>query len=223
MRTKLLIMFLLIAAFTLSAQQTGSIVTARVFSITPLPNRIDKVNGLALGLGHYSFKDKIKKHRVNGLNVEINPVSPLIVLFQDVNYVPNDTISVVLNGLHISTGGFSGGAVLNGMGISLYNVGIKSSGFTINGLYSATKQLDGLHISGIGNKAEAATGVLIAAVNDIGSCKGVFVGAFNITNDIKGVQVGLVNISQKAKGVQIGLWNKNNKRSLPFINWNFKD
>jgi hypothetical protein len=25
------------------------------------------------------------------------------------------------------------------------------------------------------------------------------------------------------KGAQIGLWNKNQKRSLPFINWNFSN
>lgn len=216
-------MFLLVVFFTVYGQKTDSIVNTRVFSMTPIPNRIDKVNGLAVGLGHYSFKNKVKMHIVNGLNVEINPFSPLIVLFQDVDYVSNDTISVVLNGLHISTGGFSGGAVLNGMGISLYNIGIKSNGFTVNGLYSATKQLHGLHISGICNKAEAATGVLIAAVNYTGSSKGFFIGAFNRTGDLKGLQIGIVNISQKTKGIQIGLWNKNNKRSLPFINWNFKE
>jgi len=223
MKIKLLIMFLLTVSFTVSAQQAGSIVSTRIFNITPLPDRIDKVNGLALGLGHYSFKNKVKMHTVNGLNLEINPFSPLIVLFQDADYVSNDTIAVVLNGLHISTGGFSGGAILNGMGISLYSVGVKSSGFTINGLYNVTKQLHGLHISGIINRADAATGMLIAVGNKTGSCKGISLGVINKTDDLKGVQVGLLNLARKTKGIQIGLWNKNNKRSLPFINWNFKD
>jgi len=38
---------------------------------------------------------------------------------------------------------------------------------------------------------------------------------------LKGLQIGLVNKSQKIKGVQIGLWNKSDKRSLPFLNFQF--
>jgi hypothetical protein len=39
----------------------------------------------------------------------------------------------------------------------------------------------------------------------------------------KGLQIGFVNKTIKLKGFQIGLWNKNGERSLPLINWNFKD
>jgi hypothetical protein len=39
----------------------------------------------------------------------------------------------------------------------------------------------------------------------------------------RGVQIALFNSSMNFKGIQIGLWNKNQKRSLPFINWNFKN
>lgn len=37
-----------------------------------------------------------------------------------------------------------------------------------------------------------------------------------------GIQIGLFNSCANLKGIQFGLWNKNQKRSMPFINWCFK-
>ena len=50
---------------------------------------------------------------------------------------------------------------------------------------------------------------------------GVSIGIFNSSLFMKGLQIGLINKAILLKGIQIGLWNKNEKRSLPFINWNF--
>jgi len=52
---------------------------------------------------------------------------------------------------------------------------------------------------------------------------GLSIGVFNSSLDVKGVQIGIINKTVKLKGIQLGLWNKNKDRSLPLINWNFKD
>jgi len=52
---------------------------------------------------------------------------------------------------------------------------------------------------------------------------GVSIGVSNSSLEIKGVQLGIINKTVKLRGIQIGIWNKNEKRSLPLINWNFKD
>ncbi|WP_109438727.1 LA_2272 family surface repeat-containing protein [Aquimarina sp. AU119] len=66
----------------------------------------------------------------------------------------------------------------------------------------------GISASVLGNQTYYYTGVQIGAINDI-EVKGV------------GLQIGLFNKSTNHRGIQIGLWNKNEKRSLPFINWQF--
>jgi len=45
----------------------------------------------------------------------------------------------------------------------------------------------------------------------------------NKSESFTGLQVGLFNRTKKLRGIQIGLININEKRILPFINWNFKD
>jgi hypothetical protein len=52
---------------------------------------------------------------------------------------------------------------------------------------------------------------------------GVSIGFVNQTATTRGLQIGVVNRTNKLKGIQLGLWNKNEKRALPFINWNFSD
>jgi hypothetical protein len=47
-----------------------------------------------------------------------------------------------------------------------------------------------------------------------------FIG--NHDTKCKGIQIGLINSAVDLKGLQIGLWNKNQKRSMPIINWNFR-
>ncbi len=44
----------------------------------------------------------------------------------------------------------------------------------------------------------------------------------NTAQEMRGVQIGLTNKSDDFRGIQIGLWNVNQKRKLPFVNWNFE-
>jgi hypothetical protein len=44
----------------------------------------------------------------------------------------------------------------------------------------------------------------------------------NTTENLFGLQIGLYNTSENLFGLQIGIWIVNQKRKLPFINWNFE-
>jgi hypothetical protein len=160
---------------------------------------------------------------INGLNIEVNPLIILAIGFLDPDKVPNNSINQRYNGLHISTMGFMGEVAHNGVGISVLSHTYKSNGLSITGFYNISRSLNGLYIAGITNSTDKAAGLLIAPVNSADVFKGLQLGIYNKSLDMGGVQIGLFNRAMKAKGIQIGLWNKNNKRSLPFINWNFKN
>ena len=65
-------------------------------------------------------------------------------------------------------------------------------------------------------------GVSFSLLNFVMEKNGIQLALSNGSYKLNGLQLGLFNKSVKLKGIQIGLWNKNQKRSLPFINWNFK-
>jgi hypothetical protein len=224
---------ILLVSVSCFAQQTDTLKTT-VFSFTPVSKKIDRVNGLALGVGLALELKPAKPVTVNGLNLEINPLSPLIVLFLDPDYKYNDAPVATVNGLHISTGGFMRNAALNGLGIALYSIGAKSNGMSITGIYNANRVMNGLHISGMVNSSQTARGLFIATFNYSENFGGLMLGGYNradyfkglslgVANvdykEMSGVQIGLFNRSKKVTGLQIGLWNINEKRSLPFINF----
>jgi len=203
----------------------------RIFSFTPTPDAVDRVNGLALGVGYANAT-------VNGLNVEINPLSVIIVMFQDpVRTLARDNgeIHTKVNGLHISTSGFMDHSQLNGFGISVFSVTTKTNGVSLTGFYNVSKELNGLHVAALNNTAtQKGNGLFIALSNRAGRQNGVQLGAFNSTDyargftaglsntctqEMTGLQIGFFNRTKKCRGLQIGLWNINEKRSLPFINW----
>ncbi len=210
----------------------------KVFSFTPLGWKTDKVNGLAFGLGHFSFTEPVKKPEkirvTNGLNLEVNPFGALLLMFQNPFDEPDKIIAMQVNGLHISTSGFDGRVQMNGLSVSLYSMGAETNGVSITGTFNCMAKLNGFHIAGMVNSSNGSTGFLIAPFNyaesfnglEIGvvnqslTFKGAAIGIVNIADmSMTGIQIGLINISGKNKGLQIGLWNKNAKRSLPIINW----
>ena len=99
-----------------------------------------------------------------------------------------------------------------------------------------TKRINGLHLGIVDLEPSVINGLEFNVVSVNNSCNGISLAAFNLTNQInglsislvknrsdkcKGVQIGLFNQADELNGFQFGLWNKNQKRSLPFINWNF--
>ncbi|MGQ2982197.1 LA_2272 family surface repeat-containing protein [Flavobacterium sp.] len=212
MKTKLSLLFLLLSAAGFAQGR------AQVFSFTPLSQNVVEVNGLALGVGHWFGSPN--GATINGINIEINPVSPFFILFQDPSRgARSGESSVDVNGLHLAVGGFSGNGSVNGLGISLYNIGYGCNGVSLTGLYNAGDTLNGLHISGLANIADNGVGVIISPFNVADQFTGVQVGLSNYSESFTGVQIGLFNRTKEQSGLQVGLWNRNGKRSLPFVNW----
>lgn len=200
------------------------------FSLTPRNHKVDKVNGMAFGVGLNIFDVGTLK-TVNGFNVELNPLIILYFMFANPSEFSEESTATI-NGLHISTGNINN-IQTNGLAISILNIGYASNGISLNGFSTRVTQLNGLHISGFANSSKLAKGCFISLFNVSESCngfqlglynhssvfKGVQIGVINGSENTVGVQIGLFNLSKKHKGLQIGFWNINNKRSMPFINW----
>ncbi|KAF2515959.1 LA_2272 family surface repeat-containing protein [Flavobacterium foetidum] len=199
--------------------------STKVFSFSPISRRLNKVNGFTLGFGHYENKN-IKLQTINGLNIEASPTS--LILFSISINVPFESIIVgindhvisnaaffytevdtyiKINGLNISSGGFTGGSELRGVNISVISGINKMNGFSIGGILN-TKSFSGVSISGLANLSDSGNGIQV--------------GLSNVSRKHNGIQIGLFNNSKDLRGIQFGLWNTNGKRKLPLFNWQFK-
>ncbi|HEX8017018.1 MAG TPA: hypothetical protein VF465_17430 [Flavobacterium sp.] len=197
----------------------------KIFSLSPISKRVNKVNGFALGAGHFENQN-IQLQVINGLNIEASPISLALISFSinvpfeslfvgiNDNVISNvaffdDNIKsyIKVNGLNVSSGGFMGGAEVRGINISIFSGMNKMNGFSVGGILN-TKSFAGVSISGLAN------------LSDFGN--GVQIGISNVSRKHNGIQLGLFNNSKELRGVQFGLWNTNGKRKLPFFNWQFK-
>ncbi|ATL43896.1 hypothetical protein OZ664_13935 [Elizabethkingia sp. HX WHF] len=219
MKTKLFLLLLFYASMVFGQSKDST----RIIAITPLSKKIQKVNGLAIGVGMDDvFSPISKKKTVNGLNIDANPLGIIIWMFYDPSKVNNSNDILQYNGLNISAAGFLRDHSHNGLNISLYNYGNKMNGVSLAGLWNVVEEENGLFIGGLGNYAERGSGVIISASNGVKEFKGVQIGLINNSDNMKGLQIGLYNKNKSGKNFQIGLWNRNERRSFPIINWNFK-
>lgn len=198
----------------------------KIFSLSPISRKVNRVNGFVLGVGHYE-NTNIKFQKINGLNLEVSPTSIALVtfalnvpfegLFVGINdgllsntaFLDDDFPTIVrVNGLNLSTGGFMCGAEVNGLNVSVFSRINEMNGFSVNGAVLGTKRFNGLCISGIANITDYGNGIQMAVSN--------------VSRNHNGVQIGLFNHSKNLRGIQFGLWNTNGKRKLPFMNWQFK-
>jgi hypothetical protein len=212
MKTKIVVLLLFMPILIFGQSST------RVFSFSPVPTSVENVNGVAFGIGHM-FDKRERTITINGLNLEINPLTPFVLAIQDPSRMSNKSVALISNGVHLSIGGFSGDAVQNGLGISIYNVTVANNGVSITGVYNVSNSLNGLHISGLSNGTKTGAGALIAPFNVADEFTGLQLGLYNQADKMTGLQIGLFNESKSRRGLQIGLWNVNGKRSLPFINF----
>jgi hypothetical protein len=197
----------------------------KIFSLSPISKRVNKVNGFALGAGHFENQN-ITLQVINGLNIEASPISLALISFAinvpfeslfvgiNDNVISNvaffdDKIEtyIKINGLNVSSGGFMGGAEVRGINISIFSGMNLMNGFSVGGILN-TKTFNGVSISGLAN------------LSDFGN--GVQIGISNVSRRHNGLQIGLFNNSKELRGMQFGLWNKNAKRRLPLFNWQFK-
>jgi hypothetical protein len=181
------------------------------------PSRVDEINGLALGLWPENTKRSIppveRSLKVNGLNIEINPVMFLIIPRMLASLTRKDTFYRLPDSIKYFSGNGQGKyeAKITGVNLSFFGTlaDAQLNGLNIGGLNTQVENINGVSVSGLSNWAYAMNGICIALL-------------YNKTVMTKGVQIGLVNKTKSLRGFQLGLWNKNEKRSLPFINWQFK-
>jgi hypothetical protein len=191
-----------------------------------------QIHGLSVGL---NTGVKVENVKVNGLNLELfgfgilAPLIPHSPVTADGNSVKTqflkDTVALQINGINLSPLGSFCECNING--------------FNLNGMASASNVVNGLSLAFFGNFAQISNGAQCSIVaNDVAffngmqfsfltnssqaESNGVQISAINNALNHKGVQVGVINKAHHLKGMQWGFWNKNQKRSLPFINWVFK-
>lgn len=226
-------LIMLFSVFSYAQNDSISIeLNTRFFSLTPKVKKVNKVNGLAFGTGIESFIDNSSIQKVNGINLELNPVSILTFMFVNPRGF-SEKESVVINGLHFSTGNLSEGKI-NGIAISFFNINHSLNGFSASATNTFVANQTGFHVSGLSNSSQKSKGVIVSMANHCEDMKGFQLGIYNgsdvlkgvqlgifnnAKNESKGLQIGLINQSKKHKGLQVGFWNINQKRSFPFINW----
>lgn len=202
---------------------------SQIFSLSPISKKVDKVNGLVFGVGHYENKN-IKSQTINGINLELNPIgllTPIVFIFsfdekfEAKNLMEDfDSNKILVNGLNISTGGFTSNSYMNGLNLSILTRINQMNGISISGLVMANKKTNGFSFAGYLNYNEKLNGLSFGLINKSIDFNGMQVGLYNnCQNQMIGIQFGIVNISNKTKGLQIGLLNRNKKRTLPFINF----
>lgn len=220
MKTKLLAITIFINTMIFAQENTNFNTENRsaVFTVNPSKNTTN-TTGINVGI-----VDDYNRQKINGFNFQLNPIVILYPLLPQAIEVPTEeNATVIVNGLHISTGGFTDARKLNGIGISAYHHSMVTNGFTVNFYNNTSGKLNGLHISGFVNTSKSGSGVTISVIgNDSEKFYGIQAGGFNESTALKGLQIGVVNKSKNLRGLQIGLWNVNEKRKLPLINWNFK-
>lgn len=178
-----------------------------------IPAIATRINGLAGGLIINSLKyegDSLTTV-VNGVCIEVLGLGVVVPLAEPIfwehdsiyqNIIKRDSIfenyykiKYKINGLSLSPGGLGGRDIaLNGLNISVLN--------TLTGKVNGASFCFLFNYSGVVNGISAAI--------------------FNGTLQTKGLQIGIINHTTKLRGFQLGLWNKNEKRSLPFVNWNWR-
>ncbi|MGY6647324.1 LA_2272 family surface repeat-containing protein [Wenyingzhuangia sp. IMCC45574] len=231
---KIITSFLLCCSLSMIGQDTTPKKTRGPIWFTHSENT--NIVGMSLGFYPTSSFMLSKKNSTNtyGLRIEATPLSVLYLLFSNNSISRNNTshqqkltngdVTQKVYGINISTG---------------TPEEIDSHGISITGLMHQSRKNNGISIAGITNSIERANGIVAAfGGNGIYEGNGIMISGpwgnhTKIFNGIQigfdnhilqkgnGIQIGIYNEAKNFKGIQLGLWNKNQKRSLPIINWNF--
>lgn len=173
------------------------------------PNSVDEINGLALGAWAESMKgDDINERdslKVNGINLEINPIMLFVLIRGAWNAGYPDSLGYYHTAIENNYS-----TTLNGINVGvLATVGnYRVRGISVGGITTVVDQMSGICITGFNNFAYVADGLQFSLIR-------------NRATVARGIQVGIYNKATRLRGIQLGLWNVNERRSLPFINWQF--
>ncbi|WP_299889166.1 hypothetical protein [uncultured Lacinutrix sp.] len=234
MKNYILIVFVFLFSCHLIAQEEIKEKRKFRFPIWSYHDTSSDILGVSVGLIPETISNSKKTSRTFGLRVEADPTSALFFLFgggdnlanniEQYGKVMNTEINQKVYGLNISSGNING--------VDLYGVSIntlmqfsrKSNGISIAGFLNQTERANGILVAGGGNQSFISNGLIVSFFNnETQVLKGIQMAAQNhVLAGGYGIQIGLWNQAKNFRGVQLGLWNKNDKRSLPLINWQFK-
>lgn len=158
-----------------------------------------------------------------GIISPLMPTSPVSDSRESYDLKMSEPLIEKVHGFNLSSGTF-GTMEINGFsGALMIQYIYKMNGVSIACMSNLVERHNGIAISVLGNEIYKANGLLVGLGNGVSHFNGIQIGAANnISDKGAGLQIGLFNKAKNFKGIQLGLWNKNNKRSLPIINWNFK-
>jgi len=163
-------------------------------------------NGISIGF--VSGMENTKNTISNGIRIELIGAGILIPAISG-PMVRDDNITEKINGINLSSTGTLANCTINGI----------SAGYVGQSVY----KVNGVSAIGCLNYVVISNGLQCAIlVSDNEEMNGVQMAFINQSTTTKGIQIGAFNFSKDLRGFQFGLWNKNGKRSLPFINWQFK-
>ncbi|MCC1483216.1 LA_2272 family surface repeat-containing protein [Winogradskyella immobilis] len=169
------------------------------------PSKTNSINGLTIKYW-YDLDYSVK---TNGLELDVNPLNIFFPFLAAVHFSeilkegpPSDDIN------NINTVTFD---KINGIRLGLASLEPATvNGLEVNMSGSFETLLNGVSVTPLVNKHYKVNGIGVGILG-------------NADTQVSGMQIGLFNTCRKLRGIQLGLWNKNAKRSLPFINWQFKD
>ena len=194
----------------------------------------DSINIHGISVGLWTFNSEPPRFtNTNGIKVELigigiplllMPRSPIVETDSAFVKLEQKPLSEKINGLNLSLSGTACHCLTNGLTAGLIGqIHFQVNGISISIFGNSTQKHNGV-MAAISNEAYYMNGLQVGLFNSGYKTKGVQLGIIgNYADEMKGLQIGLSNISKKLKGIQIGLWNVNQKRKLPFINWNFEE
>ncbi len=167
-------------------------------------SKLTKVNGLMINVFPKDYSDSTSFPTVNGIELGVSPITIFFPFLVAIHSIDPDFHQPLLDNIK-----FQHHKKINGIQVSLLNMEpTLINGVDINASGSFESKVNGITCSLIINKHHKINGLTVSIMG-------------NHDTECNGVQVGLFNSSKKLRGFQFGLWNKNEKRSLPFINWYF--
>ena len=190
--------------------------------------------GLSLGAFPTDYGNDNRLTRTFGVRLEVFPLSFFYFLAPKTPISNNEeTYQSFMNGhttqqiygLNLSTGTFEG---IDAYGVSVtgfMHYSRKNNGISIAGMSNSIERANGIIIGFGGNEVFQGNGIMLASVWGNGAIRfnGVQISVENVIFEKgRGVQIGFFNRAKNFRGIQLGLWNKNDKRSFPIINWQFK-
>lgn len=208
MKTRVLLIAGLLLINFCRAQDSLQVKTSKtkIFGFSP-SKKVKNVDGILVKYFDQE-DDNFKLKKVNGLGMGLN----FIGIFAPALLLVNVTEAKHWNLISEGTMEKNKMNKINGMQLALINMEPTiTNGLEINvssniGSHAVT---NGLAVSPFFNIHDEMKGCSVAPLA-------------NISKKCRGVQIGIYNKCDNFRGVQLGWWNENEKRKLPFINWNFK-